>query len=77
MEIAAGNWRGPLHGVPVVVKDDLCFTAGVRTMGGARVLGAEIVEVRLPDVDEYVAAWSVLCPAEAVAAHRHGMHPAL
>ena len=36
-------------------------------------LGAEIVEVRLPDVDEideYVAAWSALCAAEAVAAHR-------
>ena len=33
-------------------------------------LGAEIVEVRLPEVDEYVAAWTVLCTAEAVAAHR-------
>ena len=41
--------------------------AAVEVLAG---LGAEIVEVRLPDVDEYVAAWSVLCPAEAVAAHR-------
>ena len=32
-------------------------------------LGAEVVEVRLPEVDEYVAAWAVLCTAEAVAAH--------
>ena len=32
-------------------------------------LGAEIIEVRLPDIDEYVAAWDTLCSAEAVAAH--------
>lgn len=32
-EISAGKYRGPLHGVPVAVKD-LCFTKGVRTSGG-------------------------------------------
>ncbi len=32
-EIAAGRYRGPLHGVPVAVKD-LCYTRGTRTMGG-------------------------------------------
>ena len=32
-------------------------------------LGAEIIEVNLPDLDEYVAAWATLCSAEAVAAH--------
>jgi amidase len=32
-EIAGGHYRGPLHGVPVAVKD-LCYTKGVRTMGG-------------------------------------------
>ena len=32
-------------------------------------LGAEIVEVQLPDMDPYVAAWRVLCPADAVASH--------
>lgn len=36
-EIVAGRYRGPLHGVPIAVKD-LCFTAGVATMGGAQVL---------------------------------------
>jgi amidase len=32
-EIAAGRHRGPLHGVPIAVKD-LCFTAGFATAGG-------------------------------------------
>jgi amidase len=36
-EIAAGKYRGPLHGVPVGVKD-LCYTKGVRTMGGTAAL---------------------------------------
>ena len=36
-EINAGTYRGPLHGVPIAVKD-LCFTKGVRTMGAAKVL---------------------------------------
>ena len=36
-EIAAGKYRGPLHGVPIGVKD-LCYTKGVRTMGGTAAL---------------------------------------
>ena len=40
-EIAKGRYRGPLHGVPVAVKD-LCFTKGVRTMGGSAVLADHV-----------------------------------
>ena len=40
--------------------------AGVKLLQG---LGAEIVEVQVADMDEYVVAWPVLCSAEAVAAH--------
>ena len=36
-EIRAGKYRGPLHGVPIAVKD-LCYSSGVRTMGGTPVL---------------------------------------
>jgi amidase len=44
-EIGSGLYRGPLHGIPVAVKD-LCYTKGVRTMGGLGVL-ADFV----PDYD--------------------------
>src|SRR5208283_4765600 len=33
--IAAGNWRGPLHGIPVALKD-LIDVAGVRTTAASR-----------------------------------------
>ena len=40
--------------------------AGVRVLEG---LGADIVEVSLPALEEYLAAWPTLCSTEAVAAH--------
>ena len=36
VEIAAGQYRGPLHGVPVAVKD-LCWTKGLPTAAGTTV----------------------------------------
>ena len=44
-EIAAGNRRGPLHGVPVAVKDQF-DTAGILTTNGSTILGENI-----PDSD--------------------------
>lgn len=40
-EIAAGRYRGPLHGVPIAVKD-LFDTAGVCTTAGTRVMATRI-----------------------------------
>ncbi len=36
-EILAGNYRGPMHGIPVGVKDQI-WTKGIRTTGGSRIL---------------------------------------
>src|SRR5436190_23045697 len=36
-DLRRGRWRGPLHGIPVGVKD-LCYTEGVPTEAGSRVL---------------------------------------
>ncbi len=47
-EIARGNWRGPLHGIPVALKD-LIDTAGVRTTSGSA-----FHEKRVPDEDAEV-----------------------
>ena len=49
-EISAGNYRGPLHGIPVAVKDQFC-TAGVATTGGS-----EILRDYVPDYDATVMA---------------------
>src|SRR5215475_2129438 len=49
-EIAKGTYRGPLHGVPVAVKD-LCYTKGVRTMAGTKVY-----EKFVPDHDATVVS---------------------
>ncbi|MGH7734570.1 MAG: amidase, partial [Gemmatimonadales bacterium] len=49
-EIAAGKYRGPLHGIPYGVKD-LLDTAGIRTPGGA-----EPFRDRIPATDSAVVA---------------------
>jgi aspartyl-tRNA(Asn)/glutamyl-tRNA(Gln) amidotransferase subunit A len=53
-EIAAGRSRGPLHGVPMALKD-LFDTAGVRTTAGSRIL-AHNVPVRDAAVVERLRA---------------------
>ena len=49
-EIAAGNYRGPLHGVPVAVKDQM-YTEGVRTT-----IGTPLFDEFVPEYDATVVA---------------------
>jgi aspartyl-tRNA(Asn)/glutamyl-tRNA(Gln) amidotransferase subunit A len=48
-EIRLGNWRGPLHGIPLALKD-LIDTAGVRTTAASAVFRS-----RIPDKDAEIA----------------------
>ena len=66
-EIARGNWRGPLHGIPVGLKD-LFNTAGVRTTSGTR-----IYDTYVPDADCTVAVR--LRQAGAILLGKLNMHP--
>jgi len=47
-EINEGNWRGPLHGIPIGLKD-LIDTAGVRTT-----CGSALFADRIPTEDAYI-----------------------
>ena len=65
-EIVAGRWRGPLHGVPIGLKD-LFDTAGVVTTSGSR-----IFRDRVPAADSVVTA--KLKAAGAVIVGKNNMH---
>ena len=58
-EIAAGKWRGPLHGVPVAVKD-LCWTKGVPTTCASKVLRDWRPASNATVVDRFEAAGAIL-----------------
>ena len=58
-EIVAGNYRGGLHGIPIAVKD-LCFTTGVATMGGAKVLRDFVPDFDCTVVQKLNAAGAVI-----------------
>jgi len=65
-EIAAGRYRGPLHGIPVAVKD-LFATKGIRTTAGSRILADWV-----PDEDATVVRR--LREAGAVLLGKLGLH---
>ncbi len=65
-EIAAGNWRGPFHGVQIGLKD-LCYTKGILTTGGSKILGDFV-----PAHDSTV--WARLAAAGAVLLGKLNLH---
>ncbi len=58
-EIQAGNYKGPLHGIPIAVKD-LCYTKDIKTMGGLKVRKDFIPEFNATVVNKLADAGSVL-----------------
>ena len=76
-EIAAGRHRGALHGVPVAVKD-LCFTKGVRTMGGTAALADHVPAFDATVVARLEAAGAVLLgKLQLTEGAMGGYHPSL
>ena len=65
-ELAAGRDRGPLHGIPVALKDNF-FTKGVRTTGGSKLFADHV-----PDHDSAVG--EKLHQAGAVIVGKTGLH---
>ena len=65
-EIACGDWRGPLHGVPIALKD-LIDTAGMRTTSASK-----LHENRLPAEDAPVVR--KLREAGAVIVGKNNLH---
>src|SRR6201981_2411797 len=65
-EILAGNWRGPLHGIPIGLKD-LIDTAGVRTTAAS-----ELYKHRIPIQSADVVLR--LEEAGAVLLGKHNLH---
>jgi aspartyl-tRNA(Asn)/glutamyl-tRNA(Gln) amidotransferase subunit A len=58
-EIARGKWRGPLHGIPIALKDNI-DTAGVRTTAASNVLSGRVPEQDAEVVIRLRAAGAVL-----------------
>ena len=58
-EIANGNWRGPLHGIPVGVKDNI-DTAGIRTTAASAVFADRVPAVDAEVITRLRAAGAII-----------------
>ena len=58
-EIAAGNYRGPLHGIPFALKD-IYNTAGILTSGGSKVCADNIPATNATTTQKLLDAGAIL-----------------
>jgi len=58
-ELARRKWRGPLHGIPLTLKDLYC-TAGVRTTAGSRILADFVPAASATATERLLASGAVL-----------------
>lgn len=58
-EISRGAYRGPLHGIPIAVKD-LCYTKGIRTTCASKILANWVPDYSATLVERLGAAGAVL-----------------
>ncbi len=71
-EIMAGNYRGPLHGIPIAVKD-LFFTRGIRTTAGSKILANFVPDFDATCVEKLREAGAVLLGKTALHEFAYGM----
>ncbi|MDR3494162.1 MAG: amidase [Ancalomicrobiaceae bacterium] len=72
-EIAAGFWRGPLHGVPIAVKD-LCDTTYAPTAAGMYIHKARIPPANATAVDRLEAAGAIMLGKLSMTEGAFGAH---
>ena len=72
-EIAAGRYRGPLHGIPIAVKD-LYWTKGVRTTWGTAVMGGHVPAEDATVVERLEAAGAIILGKLALTEGAYATH---
>lgn len=70
-QIACGRYRGPLHGIPVGLKD-IYYTAGIRTTGQSRVALEHVPKFDATTTEKLADAGAILLGKTATHEFAHG-----